>query len=647
MATLSIPNAIMQSLRNKQDAVDFENLNALNSKLKLNMLKTIQNAQTGHLGACCSSTELFSALYFTDILNIDSKNPRNPDRDYVLVRGHVGPLRYNLFSMLGWMNEDEMSHYREYGTRLQGHEDMNTTPGVDLTPSGSLGMLLSYAVGARYSFKERKLKNRIFCFLGDGEEQEGNISEAARHAANLKLDNLIVIIDKNKKQLSTSTKTVDAADLSTVWKGYGWKVLEIGNGHDLREVYNSYKKAIHESHNGPVCIIAHTIKGNGIRGAIEHRTGYHVFHNSSADDTTQEFMPIEDTINELSQTMDGLKVSIPCKSIAPSNHTFIQQVNPIPELQAAFQPEEKLQYHYLTEFLTKLSEYGKKTPIYVLTADYPPRPLVYEGGFSIPNLKYCNVGIREQHLLGMVHGIRTVERNAEIIVLCGDAFLYRFADQMNVLAQSKDKVTLISVEAGISGARNGSTHQSSGQPGIVTTMPGIKMLEPASGLDFTYALNYSLHVDGPTYVRMNKAFTPFDYGGFRKGPFYEIPITSNIPDLTMVSSGMLVREVFGAAKMLESSGINARVLNVINPKELFGISELIVQGKPLFIYYNGNPLILSTSITRELVKGNKMPSGLFENGFELGTTGSITDLMKHFGLDKESIVQNVTSILRA
>lgn len=84
----------------------------------------------------------------------------------MLVRGHLGPLRYNLFAMLGWMDQEETLHYREYGSRLHGHEDTRVTPGVDITPSGSLGMLLSYAVGARYSFKRRGRDNRLFCFLG-------------------------------------------------------------------------------------------------------------------------------------------------------------------------------------------------------------------------------------------------------------------------------------------------------------------------------------------------------------------------------------------------------------------------------------------------------------------------------------------------
>lgn len=627
--------------------VNLERVSLLASRLKLNMLRTIESVQTGHLGACCSSTELLSVLYFTDILQMDSDDPKNPDRDYVLVRGHLGPLRYNLFAMFGWMDQEEMKHYRGFGTRLQGHEDMNKTPGVDITPSGSLGMLLSYAVGARYSFRERGMENIVFCFLGDGEEQEGNVSEAARHAAKLKLDGLIAIIDKNGKQLSTATQNVDGADLEKTWSGYGWTVLEIENGHEIREIYDVYKEAVARSSAGPVCIIAHTVKGNGIPGAVEHRTGYHVFHNSAAQDqVTKEHIDLEAAIGPLSKEIDGKAVEVPKKSIGRRRLRIEIASARIPKLEPEPETGERLQYNYLEEFLNKLSGHAEARPIYVLTADYPPRILVYGKGFSIPNLRYNNVGIREQHVLAMAHGIRSVEKDSEIIVLCGDAFLYRFADQMNVLAQSKDKVTMISVEGGMSGAKNGSTHQSSGQPGYVATMPGVAMFEPASKLDMFYALNQSLQTEMPTYVRMNTSFTLFDYGGFREGPFYEIPIAQGVPDLTIAASGMLVREVCGAARKLLLQGIKARVLNVVNPKEPKGIAGLVEPDKPLFVYYNGNPIVLSQPITRELVIERKSPSVLIERGFELGTTGSISELMAHLGLDSNSISGTVLQHLR-
>ena len=617
--------------------VDFENLELITKRLKHNMLRTIDQANTGHLGACCSSNELISVLYFSDILQINSKNSKDPRRDFVLVRGHVGPLRYNLFSLLGWMSPDEMSHYREYGSRLQGHEDMNKTPGVDLTPSGSLGMLLSYAIGARFSFRQRNLENRMFCFLRDGEEQEGNISEAARHASNICIDNLIVIIDKNTKQLSAATNFTDKnSDLSAIWKGYGWQVLEIKNGHDLREIYEVYQKSTDLSSKGPVCVIANTIKGNGIRGAEEHYCGYHVYHNDG-DDQAKNAPPIKEEMNTLSSFLEGKDIILPEKNISGRNWPKKDKQN-WKEIEPEFQQNKTNSYDNLEEFLAKLSVQGIDKNIYVLTADYPPRGLVYgEGKFSIPNIVYSNVGIREQHLLSMAHGISVAEPESLILILCGDAFVYRFADQMNVLSQSNDHVIIYSVQAGLSGAKNGSTHQSSGQSGVALTMPRMNIYEPSSKLDWFYVMNKVMNESGPSFIRTHKTTDPFDFGGFKKAPCYQIHTDKSDYQCTIATTGMITSQAFDAAKKLLDEGINTKLVNVLDVKRPDGVAELIEEGKPLFIFYNGNSKILSYPITNELIKMRKYPSILVERGFDIGTTGSMHELLKHCGLDSDSI----------
>ena len=184
--------------------INLENsqLEELCKEVRADMFNLIKNSKSGHLGGCSSSTEMMVSLYFAGLLNYDVKNPFDEKRDNVLVRGHLGPLRYKIFSMLGWVDEKELKNYRKLGSILQGHESMDLVPGVDITPSGSLGMLLSYGVGSAISSKTQKKDSKTYVFLGDGEEQEGNVSEAARHASKLGLDNLICIIDKNKNYIN-------------------------------------------------------------------------------------------------------------------------------------------------------------------------------------------------------------------------------------------------------------------------------------------------------------------------------------------------------------------------------------------------------------------------------------------------------------
>src|SRR3989344_7219926 len=253
---------------------DKRRLEAIASEIRRGVFSTIKNAKSGHLGGCSSSTELMTALYFGGVLNYNANDPHDSKRDRVLVRGHLGPLRYKIFSLIGWIPEEELLTYRKIGSKLQGHEDMELVPGVDITPSGSLGMELSYGVGSCLVEKKTGLNYRNFVFLGDGEEQEGNISEAARHAANLGLDNLICILDKNGKQLSRPTSMSDHnTNIRKVWEGYGWDIIEIVDGHNFDEIMKAYDKLGRMIK--PTFIIANTIKGKNIEGCIENNCGYH------------------------------------------------------------------------------------------------------------------------------------------------------------------------------------------------------------------------------------------------------------------------------------------------------------------------------------------------------------------------------------
>jgi len=247
-------------------AASLELLEAICHEVRKGILEITLNAQSGHIGGCLSSVELMVALYFGGVARIDIQDPSHPERDRILVRGHLGPLRYKLFSLLGWIPEDELKRYRRLGSMLQGHEDMTKVPGIDITPSGSLGMLVSYGVGAAVALRRERRTSRVYVFLGDGEEQEGNVSEAARHAAHLHLSNLICVMDRNGKQLSCTTARVDSAvAIDALWRAYGWEVIHVEDGHSLSVILDAYRSL--SASLRPALLIADTIKGRGLPGA--------------------------------------------------------------------------------------------------------------------------------------------------------------------------------------------------------------------------------------------------------------------------------------------------------------------------------------------------------------------------------------------
>ena len=245
----------------------------------------------------------------------------------------------------------------------------------------------------------------------------------------------------------------------------------------------------------------------------------------------------------------------------------------------------------------------------------------------------------------MVHGVRNVEKDSEILVICGDAFVYRFADQLNVLAQSNDKAIVYSVQAGLSGAKNGFTHQSSGQSGAVLTMPGIKFYEPSSKQDWFYVMNKSFNEPGLKFIRTHKLEAPFDFGGFNSNDCYSINFKEEA-DCTIVSNGMTLESAINASEDLyESDKIKARVVNVLNVTHPDGISNAVEKGKPLFVVYNGPPKILGYPLYQELIKSKNLPSKTLEKGFEIGATGSVKDIMSYFGLDSNGIYKWVKNNL--
>ena len=248
-------------------------LEEMAKKIRVDIVEMLCESGSGHPGGSLSLADIFSYLYFSGIMNIDPKNPDKKDRDrIVLSKGHACPVWYAALAEKGYFDKSHLKTLRKYGSMLQGHPDMNKTPGVDMT-TGSLGQGLSCAVGMALGAKLDKLRCRIFAIVGDGECDEGQIWEAAMSASHYKLDNLITILDRNSLQIDGYTKDImNNEPMIDKWKSFGWEVIEI-NGHNLDEIESSIEKALNIK-NKPVCIVANTIKGKGV-SFMEGECGWH------------------------------------------------------------------------------------------------------------------------------------------------------------------------------------------------------------------------------------------------------------------------------------------------------------------------------------------------------------------------------------
>jgi len=231
----------------------------------------LAEAKSGHPGGSLSATEIIACLYF----EVMRHNPKDPDwsgRDrFHLSKGHCCPAVYSGLALSGYFSVEELMKLRKIGCLLQGHPDRNT-PGIEVA-SGSLGQGLSVACGMSMAARIDKKDTRVYCLMGDGELQEGNIWEAAMSAAHFKLDNLCGIVDHNHFQIDGRIEEVmDLAPLADKWKSFGWHVIQC-DGHSIEELLKAFDEA-RTIKQKPTVIIAQTVKGKGV-SFMEHVVDFH------------------------------------------------------------------------------------------------------------------------------------------------------------------------------------------------------------------------------------------------------------------------------------------------------------------------------------------------------------------------------------
>ena len=226
----------------------------------------------GHPGGSLSIADILTVLYFNE-LNIDEKNPKWEDRDrLVLSKGHCAPALYSVLANRGFFDKKELKTLRRLGSFLQGHPDMKKTPGVDMT-TGSLGQGLSAANGMAIAAKLDNKSYRVYCILGDGEIEEGQIWEAAMASNKYKLDNLCVIVDNNNLQIDGKIEDVMSPyPIDEKFRSFGFQIIKI-DGNDIDEILKAFEVAKNVK-GKPTCIIAKTIKGKGI-SFMENEASWH------------------------------------------------------------------------------------------------------------------------------------------------------------------------------------------------------------------------------------------------------------------------------------------------------------------------------------------------------------------------------------
>jgi transketolase len=271
------------------DTATVKKLERMALQLRFDLLDILGVGKVGHLGGSSSMAEIAACLYF-HAMRYDPKNPQDPDRDrFLLSKGHCVLIQYAALVELGVIPRAELKKVKTLEGCLQGHPDMDRTPGIEAV-TGSLGMGLSIGLGMALGFRLDRRASRVFVVMGDGELSEGQIWEAAMAAAAFKVDHLTGFVDLNRIQATGPTREIfDIPDIARKWAAFGWEVVSI-DGHDVGQILTALAKA-QKTKGRPTVIVAETVKGKGFSFAENNAA----FHNGAltADQYRQALSELE------------------------------------------------------------------------------------------------------------------------------------------------------------------------------------------------------------------------------------------------------------------------------------------------------------------------------------------------------------------
>jgi len=274
-----------------------EELENICSQVRRDILRMVHGVQSGHPGASLGCTEFFVALYFNQLTHDPNFNMEGKDEDlFFLSNGHISPVWYSVLAHSGYFSTDELKTFRKLNSRLQGHPATEEgLPGIRIA-SGSLGQGMSVAIGAAQAKKIDRDDKTVYVMMGDGEQEEGQVWEAAMYAAHWKVDNLIATIDLNRQQIDGPTREImNLIDLRAKYEAFGWEVVDTLQGNNMESVLIGLEKAKNLTRQGkPVMNLLHTEMGYG----VDFMVGTHKWHGVAPSDEQ-----LKDALGQLSETL--------------------------------------------------------------------------------------------------------------------------------------------------------------------------------------------------------------------------------------------------------------------------------------------------------------------------------------------------------
>ncbi len=539
-------------------------------------------AGSGHSGGTLSIMDITAVLYLRAAEH-DPKNPLWPDRDRIIwSAGHKAPALYVGLGFAGFCNLDDVVTLRKLYSPFQGHPHWRRLPGVEVS-SGSLGQGMSVAVGMALAARIDGRQNKVFCLLGDGEQQEGQVWEAAMEAGHYKLDNLIAVIDCNRLQIDGWVKDVmNVEPLAEKYAAFGWNVLQV-DGHDVGQLVETFATA-RSAAAKPTVILAQTIKGKGV-SFMENQPGWHgKAPNREELDAALKELGVEDRIPvaPLLDKASTYQAEVTGK-LAAKMPRFSRDYwwNAGENMKVKMEPTRK-------GFGKSLAENGDDDRVVCLGLDISGSITIAEFFAGKPERakRWISMGIAEQSATAAAAGLA---KDGKLPVLGSYATFSaaRNLDQLRVsVCYGNFNVLVAGAHAGVSVGQDGATHQALEDMFAMQGLPNMVVVAPCDAIETKKANDYLLlqHV-GPKYIRFAREATPivtsentpFVFGkanvirlrgeASNFADAFETVVASEYKneheDLSIIAIGPMVPEAMRAAWILKADyGLETRVVNM-------------------------------------------------------------------------------------
>lgn len=631
----------------KADALDNQTIEALQERARIargDILKMTTLAGCGHPGGSMSSIDMYLTLYAAATVFPD--NPHHPERDRIVIsNGHTSPGAYAALGRTGFFDiRDAISGFRHTGSIFEGHVE-RSVPGVEWG-TGNLGQGLSAGCGFALAAILNNRQYHTFVFMGDGEQQKGQISEARRFAAKYRLRKLTAIIDNNNLQISGRIHDIMPQNIKENFLSDGWRVLEI-DGHDIQAIYQALRAAVREQAT-PVAIIAHTVMGKGV-SFMENRELYHgvALTKDQLSQALQE-LSLENDLSvyekkRLQQSTVHVSVPRPAAAVA------IVTGEP-----ALYGKDSKLDnrsaFGTALKELTRVNcERSASPPFAVFDCDLAGS-VKTEGFREICPGNFFQGGIQEHNTATMAgalssEGVVTFFADFGVFGTCETYNQHRLSDINNA------NLNLVCTHLGLDVGEDGKTHQCIDYVGLFQNLFGFKILIPADPNQTDHATRYMAKTSGNFLLGMGRSKIPvilkedgtpfFDRAyQFQYGP---VDIIRQGTAAVIMSCGVMLHRAVSAWELLQQKGISVQVLNVCCPLHIPALVLKDAAAKGIIITYEDHNV--KTGL------GSIVANGLMENRLscrlrKLGVTsysssGTPDELFKASGLSANDLVKAV------